>query len=188
MKQFKNWSDVKDYDELPIRVRRSEYERMSSNDRKRMGELRVFMGFASVSGLSIDLSSVESIDSPFPDIRCNLSGSPYFFELAEVTDENLARRYNESLRTRKITGGSYSHDEPLIKRIITFKSQKNYQTKGAPIDLVLYYWKQTPHRADVTNTVSKLRPVFEQLRSSTSFSRIWLYEHPVPKVLSVISI
>lgn len=72
---------------------------MSSDDRKRMGELRAFLGFVKASTLAIDPRSVVCLDPPRPDISCTLSCAPYFFELGEVTDEGLARRYSESLRT-----------------------------------------------------------------------------------------
>ena len=129
--QIRNSADLAKYDALSLPDRRKAYEAMSSDDRKRMGELRAFLGFVKASGLAIDSTFAICVDPPCPDIGCRLSSSPYFFELGEVTDEGLARRYSESLRTGKITGGSYSQDDPL-RSIITSKAQKTYSNGRCP--------------------------------------------------------
>jgi len=61
---------------------------------------------------------------------------------------------------------------------LTSKAQKRYQTDGAPVDLLLYYWKPATFDPDVQNVLSELRPAVEQMLSSGPFSRIWLYEYP----------
>lgn len=176
--RIRNVSDLDTYDALPVRERQRAWdELMSSDDRKRMLELRAFLGFVEASGLNIDRATAVCLDPPSPDIRCSLGSSRYFFELGEVTDEGLARRYSDSLKTGRITGGWFSQDEPLTS-MITSKGQKAYQTDGAPIDLVLYYWKQAPFVPEVQKTLSALKPVVDQILSSGPFSRIWIYEHP----------
>jgi hypothetical protein len=180
--QIRMASDLATYDSLSISDRRKTYyEAMSSADRKRMGELRAFLGFVKVSGLPVDPSTVVCLDPPSPDIGCRLGSFPYFFELREVTDEGLARRYSESLRRGSITGGAFSQDEPL-RSMVTSKAQKTYQTGGAPVDLLLYYWKQTPYDPVVQHVLSELRTVL----LSGPFSRIWFYEHP-ERLLGVVS-
>jgi hypothetical protein len=88
--QIRNASDLAKYDALSIQDRQRAYcEMMSSGDRKRMGELRLFVEFIEASRLPIDLSTVVCLDPPSPDISCNLDSSPYLFELGEVTDEGL---------------------------------------------------------------------------------------------------
>lgn len=180
--QIRDVSDLETYDALSILERWKTYnEIMSSADRKRMGELRAFLGFAKAASLPIALSTVACLDPPYPDIGCSLDSAPYFFELGEVTDQGLARGYSESLRTGVITGGAFSQDVPL-KRIFTSKAQKRYETGGAPVDLLLYYWKQTPYDPVVQQVFPELRAVL----SSGPFSRIWLYEHP-ERLLAVVS-
>ncbi len=179
---IRSLADLANYDALSIPDRRTTYKDvMSGDDRKRMVELRAFLGFVKASGLPIDPSSAVCLDPPCPDIDCRLSSSRYFFELGEVTDEGLAQRYNESLRTGKITGGAYSQDEPL-KSMITSKARKMYQTGGVPVDLVLYYWKQAPYYPAIQQALTELSHVL----TSGPFSRIWLYQHP-EKVLAVVS-
>jgi hypothetical protein len=80
-----------------------------------------------------------------------------------------------------LTGGAFSQDVPL-KKIFSCKAQKRYETGGAPVDLLLYYWKQTPYDPVVGRVFSELRAVV----SSGPFSRIWLYEHP-DRLLAVVS-
>jgi hypothetical protein len=151
-----------------------------------MGELRAFLGFVKVSGLPVDPSTVVCLDPPFPDIGCKLAFAPYFFELGEVTDEGLARRYSESLRTGDITGGFFSQSEPL-KSIVISKAQKKYQTDDTPVDLLLYYWKQAPYDPVVQQVLLELRPIVVHTLSSGAFSKVWLYEHP-ERVLAVLSL
>jgi hypothetical protein len=184
--QIRNVADLAKYDALSIPEGRKKYdELMSSNDRKRMGELRAFSGFVKASGLPIDPASVVCLDPPCPDIGCRQGSSPYFFELGEVTDQGLARRYSEAFWTGRITGGFYSQEEPL-KSIIVSKAQKKYQTGGAPLDLLLYYWKQSPDFPVIQQAVAELKDVVDEILSSGPFSKIWLYEHP-ERVLGVAS-
>jgi hypothetical protein len=184
--QIRNKSDLANYDALSTPNMRKIYDQvMSSDDRKRMGELRAFLGFVHVSTLGIDPSSAVCLDPPYPDISCRLNSFRYYFEVGEVTDEGLASRYSLSLRTGRITGGPFSQDEPL-RSMITSKAQKAYQTGNVPVDLLLYFWKQTPYDAAIQQTLSELRGVIDHILSSGPFSRIWLYEHP-KRVLAVIS-
>ena len=180
---IRNASDLHAYDTLPVRERQSVWDALRSDDRKRMQELRAFLGFVEASGLAVDQATAVSLDPPYPDIGCRLRSSPYFFELGEVTDEGLARGYSDSLKTGRITGGWFSQDEPLTS-MLTSKAQKTYQTDGAPADLVLYYWKQAPFEPEVQQVLSELRLAINQMLSSGPFSRIWIYEHP-RKVLHV---
>lgn len=174
--QIRNLADLAKYDTLALPDRRNSYQAMSSDNRKRMGELRVFLGFAKASGLRIDPFSAVCLDPPYPDICCELSSSSHFFELAEITDQGLARRYSESLKTGRITGGWFSQDEPL-ESIIVSKVQKTYQTDSAPVDLLLYYWKQPPYLPIIQGTLGRLKAARNHVLLSGQFSRVWVYDH-----------
>jgi hypothetical protein len=120
---IRNVSDLGAYDALPVRHRQKAWhELMSSHDRKRMQELRAFLRFIEVSGLAVDRATAVCPDPPSPDICCGLGSSRYLFELGEVTDEGLAQRYSESLRTGQILGGWFSQAEPLTS-ILTSKAE-----------------------------------------------------------------
>ncbi len=175
--QIRNLSDLDAYDALPIRERqRARDELMSSDNRKRMQELRAFRGFIDATGLPVDRATVACLDPPYPDIGCRIDSSPYFFELGEITDEGLARRVSESLKAGKVTVGWHSQTAPLTS-ILASKAQKAYETDGAPLGLLLYYWKQAPSDPLVQKVLSELRPVVGQMLSSGPFSRIWVYDH-----------
>jgi hypothetical protein len=178
VRQIRNLADLEKYDALSTLDRRRTYNNvMSSDDRKRIGELCVFRGFVNASNQEVHRSSVVCLDPPWPDIGCRLSSFPYLFELGEVTDQELARRYSGSLRTMKITGGWFSQDEPL-KSIIASKTQKAYETGGVPVGLLLYWWKQEPYYPAIQQALIELRNVINYTLSSGPFSTIWLYKHP----------
>src|SRR5437764_15075282 len=80
---------------------------------------------------------------PRPDIQCQIAGSPYLFELGEITDECLAKNFSRSLRTGEISGGAFSQEGPFI-RMFRKKATRSYETNGAPVDLVLYYESNIP--------------------------------------------
>lgn len=101
------------------------------------------------------------------DIRCTLESASYLFELGEVTDRELAQRYSESLRTAKITGGWHGQDEPF-QSVLRSKAQKTYRTGGARVDLLLYYWKQTPFDPVVQKVLWESRTLIH------AFSRVLL--------------
>jgi hypothetical protein len=174
---IRNVSDLDAYDGLSVPGRQRAYDRLSNDDRKRMQELRAFLGFTKVSSLPIEPPTVVCLDPPCPDIGCRLGCAPYFFELGEVTDEGLARRCTDSIKTGKITVGWHSQAKPLTL-IFTSKAQKTYETNGAPVDLLLYYWKQAPFEPEVRKVLSELRPVVDQMLSPGRFSRIWIYQYP----------
>lgn len=99
--RISNASDLDAYDALPLRDRQMVCDELSNDDRKRMQELRAFLGFIDASRLPADRATAVCLDPPYPDISCRLGSSPYFFELGEVTDEGLARGYSEILEDRQ---------------------------------------------------------------------------------------
>jgi hypothetical protein len=175
--RIRNASDLDAHDRLPVCKRRRAYELMSSDDRKRLGELYAFLGFVEASGLPINRPTVFCLGPPCPDIGCELNSSPYFFELGEVADRELARRYSKSLKTGEITGGFHSQAEPLAS-ILASKAQKSYLTHGAPVDLLLYYWKQAPFDPEIQKVLAQSGPAIAKMLSAGSFARIWVYDHP----------
>jgi len=97
------------------------------------------------AGLTLDLNSITNDEPPQLDIKCSVEGTPYYFELDEIADAELAMNYSRSLKTFDITGGVFSQEMPLIE-MIRKKTARSYETNGAPVDLVLYYDKQYPLR------------------------------------------
>ena len=65
---------------------------MSTEQKKSEAELAAFTEFAQLSGLPIELNSVEKRLPPEPDLRCLVRGEGLVaFELVKLFDPNLAR-------------------------------------------------------------------------------------------------
>jgi hypothetical protein len=144
--------------------------------------MTAFRGFIAAADLQVDPGSPGNMTPPFPDIGCKIGGAPYYFELGEITDEDLARDVNTSLKTGVDgEGGFFTEDEPLM-RMIRKKASSTYQTNGAPVDLVLHYDKQAPfapsaflqgHEGDIDAAMTPNGP----------FSRVWVYDSWTKSIL-----
>jgi len=63
----RNVSDLDAYDALPVRERRKAWDELtSSDDRKRMQELRAFLRFVDASGLAVDRATAVCPGSALP--------------------------------------------------------------------------------------------------------------------------
>lgn len=67
---------------------------------KAQGERRIFRMFAEISGLNVDLSSIQSREPPEPDISCLVDSLPVAFELVQAIDTGLAQRMGGLLQTK----------------------------------------------------------------------------------------
>jgi hypothetical protein len=142
-------------------------------------EQKVFAAFAKRSGLKIGECSIRSCKPPMPDICCNLDGSDYFFELAEVVPQVQARDLN--------TKGVYSSAFPdpdergpnAMVNILRQKQKKKYETSGSPVDLLLYFNKDFPmYFSDVKSDEvgpTDIDLAVEGCKQSGLFLRIWSY-------------
>jgi hypothetical protein len=159
--------------------KRRAYNALPSDTKKELAEMGAFIGFAQAANLAVESPTNEK--PPLPDISCKIGGSPYLFELGEITDEGVAENVSKSLRTGEVTGGAFSEEEPLI-RIIRKKAASTYRTDGAPLDLLLHYDKQYPfapgdylkrYEADIAAAMIPNGP----------FSRIWIYDSWTKSIL-----
>lgn len=139
-----------------------------------MAEMGVFTSFATAADLAIDSGSAKNEEPPMPDISCTIEGVQRFFELGEITDQELAEKIGTAQRTQMdAEGGFLSEEDPLVRMILK-KAQSTYETGGAAADLVLHFDKQYPfaplehlslHEDEITAAMSPAGP----------FSRIWVY-------------
>ncbi len=138
----------------------------------------MFGRFAAQSGLTIDPSSITSCSPPLPDIRCTISGSTYFFELAEVVSTMQA----EALATKGVyTAGFPDPDDKGQKAMeaITAKKQtKTYATGGKPVDLLLFnkdfpiYLPEVPSGGEAPTAIHL---AIQACKHHGPFTRIWTY-------------
>jgi len=120
-------------------------------------ELRIFKQFARAADLAIENArncaphpvSHPRDQPPYPDITFTLAGEEKYVELAEITDETLAKRRASLLKGNTEEGFTYSQGVPLLKTICD-KASKSYTTEGKGVDLLLYYDKQLPSVTGLT--------------------------------------
>lgn len=141
---------------------------MSSEAQKSEVELRVFADFVRLTGLPINLASLEKRLPPEPDLLClhNHEGK-IAFELVELCDPNLARAL-ASLRPNSDGVESISTSDPSWA-IVLKKLRKKYQTQS-PVELLCYTDGRIITPPDV------IRPTLEPLLGSYrhTFARAWL--------------
>jgi hypothetical protein len=153
---------------------------LSPDERKKLAESSIFVRFARCSGIVSNPFDHKNDSPPFPDIRTVVSGSTYFFELGEVTDEAIPRRLSRQFKTGGITGGSFSQSEPLL-RMFREKCQSHYVTNGAPVDLVLHYSKMYPYAPLITEFFKTRAVEVGSLMKASPFTRIWIYSDWEPR-------
>lgn len=137
-------------------------------------ERQIFIEFANAAQLNLDPDSVKSERPPKPDISCRIAGELHYFELAEVTDEGLARRLSIALKEMRITGGALSQRRPLVKAF-TDKALKQYLADDGVLELLAYYDKQYPYTPDPTLIPREIGSIANSMVSSGSWARVWVY-------------
>jgi hypothetical protein len=154
-------------------------------------EWKTFRSFAGASGLDIDPRSIETCDPnaaspPLPDVRCLLSGEETYFELGEVTSEDLARTASIALKKRAhVYGGVQSQRQSLL-RIFLKKCRNRYTTNGHPLHLVLHFavGRQSPIEPQLAADLSKYgERLIKRIRRSP-FICLWVYDDWQERVLA----
>ncbi len=143
----------------------------------------MFTQFAGLSGLPIDLGSIVSRDPPAPDIEFMLGGERHFAELVEITDEDLARRHSIAVKTGSMTAGAFAQVAPLVDAF-RGKSQKAYETSGAPLFLLAYYDKQYPADGIDPGLIPReVGGLAGQMVASGVWKQVWVYDSWNKRVL-----
>ena len=145
---------------------------MTGDARKATFELSTFIEFAKAAQLSIE--SPENASPPHPDIRCEIDGDEYWFELGRITDSNLAKAINIEW-PKNPAPFSFAQREPLL-RIIEKKAVTHYKTHDRPIDLILHFDQQPPDQAALTRHLEELAENLDALRQPGPFARVWIYD------------
>jgi hypothetical protein len=71
---------------------------MADRDRHGLREQKIFLDFAQVCGLAIQLDSIEKRKPPEPDILCKIEWEgAVAFEMVELIDQDLAQQTYESI-------------------------------------------------------------------------------------------
>jgi hypothetical protein len=151
------------------------------DEEKARWERKILTEFAEAAKLEIVSDSIRSEIPPRPDTSCVIAGQKHYFELREITDQELARRYSISIKTMQQTGGSYSQDDPLI-RTFSSKLQKNYRDLDGPLELLAYYEKQCPPPELKDSTKETLFWTIQSMLIGQWY-RVWIYSTRKREVL-----
>ncbi len=168
-----------------LRALRATYDALLSSVKKEMNELEIFSAFMKVAPMPIQADSERNVAPPEPDICCTIDGSPYYFELGEITDQALARNHAIMFKTDEPTGGAFSQDTPFAS-MLSSKAAKTYATAGAPLDLLLYYRRQHPpweqYFVEMVNAGE--RDVHSVLKQNGGpFDRLWIFDFGKGRIL-----
>jgi len=154
---------------------------LRGDERKRALEMSVFLSFAPVSGLSIDEGSPVNGAQDYPDIGCTILGKPYWFELSQIINKEVAEKVNP--RHRKQEGGfSYDQEKPFVERVID-KATKTYKAEGAPVDLVLHFDLRLGTAATVKRLIEKHRTLLDSLTTPGPFKRVWIFDDHAKEIV-----
>lgn len=157
------------------------------NQRKSLREWKTFVGFIEALGLSSGSGCATVCAPPAPDIRYSVESSVQYFELAEITSEEVARNASIAAKQDACHGGSISTSEPLLN-IFRDKCGKCYQTDGMPVHLLLYY--AVGHQYPIRYSINKslLRDLLAPGEFvSSQFESVYVYEAWNMKVLEKLS-
>ncbi len=141
---------------------------MSTEQKKSEAELAAFTEFAQLSGLPIELNSVEKRPPPEPDLRCLVQGEGLVaFELVELCDPNLARAIADPRPDGN--GVEYIRTSDPSWQIMRKKLRRRYTTEH-PIELLCYTDGRIITPTDI------ILPTIKLLLASFrhSFRRAWL--------------
>lgn len=162
--------------------RSSLLQKLSPDERKQVNESIAFVNFANATELIPDPYKHSNGNQAQPDIRTSIDGHDYYFELGEITDEAIPKGIAHSIKTKTSSGCAFSQEEPLAK-MLGQKFTKTYTTGGSPVDLLLYYWRQSPYEEAIDEYLLENFPDIELQFGSSQFNKIWIYDCDSRKVL-----
>ena len=134
----------------------------------------------------MDVDSVRSERSPKPDIKCTIANKPYYAELVEITDEDIAKIRAITHKTGRSVTTSYSSSHPLIKGFMK-KAETEYETDGAPLFLLAYYDKQPPVDYDTDFILRHIGEIAQTMVCSGKWESIWVYDYLKKRILLELS-
>lgn len=149
---------------------------LTREEEKALRERTIFAQFAEVAELPIDADSIISERPPKPDLRCLIEGELHYFEMSEVTDEGLAARRTRAIKTMLTLGGFFRQDRPLL-RVFEQKAQKEYETDGGKLEIVVYYDRQwAPPEGGLSEGTQRQLHLFAKAMLLGRWSRVWIYD------------
>jgi hypothetical protein len=148
-------------------------------DKKLAFEFDAFQEFVRITGLVLDIDSIQQDAPPAPDISCSIRGVQCFFELTRVTDVELEQK----VMTGRSGPSNFRMGIEELVLAIRNKRSKRYVANG-PIDLVVHDGAGAPidgfWAGGQDDGVTDL--MGEEIEGS-QFRRIWLVDFSAGKFL-----
>ncbi len=154
---------------------------ITKEDVKAQREREIFIEFVKAANLNIEPDSVISEVPPKPDISCELNRARCYFEMAEITDEDLARSRGIHKHDDEIYGGAISHSKPL-EDVINTKASKQYDADG-PLELLIYYDKQVPPYFDDKFISANIGSKVDSMIASGRWAGVWAFDRWKKRIL-----
>lgn len=148
---------------------------------KRALEMAVFESFASASGIRLDVASVRNVDPPHPDIFCTIACKPHWFELGRIISEELAAKINP--RRYKSEGAFSFSQESAFTKIVAKKAKKSYETRGAPVDLILHFDLRLGTNSAISGLINQDAKLLQPLTKNGRFARVWIFDEWAKSIL-----
>ena len=73
------------------------------------------------------------------------------------------------------SGFSFSQEAPFVK-VVTAKATRRYETKGAPVDLILHFDLRLGSKSTVLGLVATHAALLKSLMNDGPFTRVWIYD------------
>jgi hypothetical protein len=151
---------------------------------KAQRERQIFEEFVKAADLEVEISSIRSERPPLPDVSCLIVGERYYFELAEIADNDLARNLALTEKDLKTRGGAFSYSDPL-QRVFQIKVAKNYAAPTGKLELLAYFDKQYPPTFDDSYIPREVGSLAKSMITSGVWRRIWFYDNWNKRILWV---
>ena len=159
-----------------LMAQRNAYDSLPSSDKKELDEMEIFCTFAEAARLNAEPDSMRSEKPPKPDIGCRIAGELTFFELGRIVDENVAKAFYPAFRSGGVSAATaYDPLAPLI-RMFQGKADSRYDTNGSRVDLVLYFYEQSPDWTPTSEYLNRRLLEIDAMIHKSQFNVVWLFD------------
>jgi hypothetical protein len=104
-----------------------------------------------------------------------IGGRIHYFELAEVIDEDFARKCGIYKNDDEVFGGFLSHVSPL-QHVFNAKINKSYGALNGPLELLIYYDRQVAPYFDGSFIPANIGTISNNIIISRGWTRIWAFD------------
>jgi hypothetical protein len=160
-----------------LMAQREAYDALPGSARQELDEMEIFCRFSKAARLDIEPGSTKNEQPRRPDISCRIAGQVVFFELGRIVDEKVAREvFYPTLRTGGMSVPTAYDPVGAFIRMVQSKANKKYDTDDSPVDLVLYYYEQSPELALMSKHLGQRAPEIGAMIQESQFRTLWIFD------------